>query len=146
MAVAFTPFEAELVVPSVGRFWSLDTDDPAEIARLSDAAAAERVAACESSFRRQAMDDITRWLRESARLHRIAGTFPLAETAAAHEAVEAGTKRGTVVVLPLPDDLEEEVGIVSTRVAQLGRAQYVLSYLNVLPTYFFLNDCTVESC
>lgn len=54
-----------------------------------------------AAARRQAMDDITRWLREGARLHRIAGTFPLAETAAAHEAVEAGTKRGTVVVLPL---------------------------------------------
>ena len=50
--------------------------------------------------RRQAMDDITRWLREAPRLHRIAATFPLAQTAAAHEAVEAGTKRGTVVVLP----------------------------------------------
>ena len=34
------------------------------------------------------------------RLHRVAASFPLAETAAAHEAVEAGTKRGTVVVLP----------------------------------------------
>ncbi len=53
-----------------------------------------------AAARRQAMDDITRWLREGTRLHRIAGTFPLAETAAAHEAVESGTKRGTVVVLP----------------------------------------------
>jgi NADPH2:quinone reductase len=50
--------------------------------------------------RRQAMVEITQWLREAPRLHRIAGTYPLAETAAAHEAVEAGTKRGTVVVLP----------------------------------------------
>ena len=40
------------------------------------------------------------WLREAPRLHRIAGRFPLAETAAAHAAVEAGGKRGTVVVLP----------------------------------------------
>lgn len=31
-------------------------------------------------------------------------------------------RRFNVVVLPLPDDLEEEVGIVSTRVAQLGLA------------------------
>lgn len=31
-------------------------------------------------------------------------------------------RRFNVVVLPLPDDLEEEVGIVSNRVAQLGRA------------------------
>jgi NADPH2:quinone reductase len=51
--------------------------------------------------RRQAMLDITQWLREGSRLHRIAGCFPLAQIAAAHEAVEAGTKRGTVVVLPL---------------------------------------------
>ena len=40
------------------------------------------------------------WLREAPRLHRVAGTFPLAETAAAHMAVEAGGKRGTVIVLP----------------------------------------------
>ena len=53
-----------------------------------------------AAARRQAMEDITRWLREGTRLHRVAATFPLAETAAAHEAVEAGTKRGTVVVLP----------------------------------------------
>jgi NADPH2:quinone reductase len=57
-----------------------------------------------AAARRQAMDDITRWLREAPRLHRIAARFPLAETAAAHEAVEAGTKRGTVVVLPLTAD------------------------------------------
>ena len=53
-----------------------------------------------AAARRQAMEEITTWLREAPRLHRIAATFPLAETAAAHEAVEAGTKRGTVVVLP----------------------------------------------
>jgi NADPH2:quinone reductase len=53
-----------------------------------------------AAARRQAMEEITAWLREGARLHRVAATFPLAETAAAHEAVEAGTKRGTVVVLP----------------------------------------------
>lgn len=50
--------------------------------------------------RRQAQADITRWLAEAPRLHRVAGAFPLADTAAAHEAVEAGGKRGTVVVLP----------------------------------------------
>jgi len=50
--------------------------------------------------RRQAQADIVAWLRERPRLHRIAGTFPLTETAAAHRAVEAGGKRGTVVVLP----------------------------------------------
>lgn len=53
-----------------------------------------------AAARRQAMEEITRWLREGQRLHRVAAVFPLAETAAAHEAVEAGTKRGTVVVLP----------------------------------------------
>ena len=50
--------------------------------------------------RRRAQADIVAWLREAPRLHRIAGRFPLAETAAAHAAVEAGGKRGTVVVLP----------------------------------------------
>ena len=50
--------------------------------------------------RRQAQADILRWLQEGERLHRIAGTFPLAQTAAAHKAVEAGGKRGTVVVTP----------------------------------------------
>ena len=50
--------------------------------------------------RRQAQADISRWLAEAPRLHRTAGAFPLTETAAAHEAVEAGAKRGTVVVLP----------------------------------------------
>lgn len=51
--------------------------------------------------RRRAQADIVAWLREGPpRLHRIAGAFSLAETAAAHAAVEAGGKRGTVVVLP----------------------------------------------
>jgi NADPH2:quinone reductase len=52
--------------------------------------------------RRRAQADIVAWLREARprRLHRISGRFPLAETAAAHAAVEAGGKRGTVVVLP----------------------------------------------
>jgi NADPH2:quinone reductase len=53
-----------------------------------------------AAARRQAQADIGAWLRGAARLHRIAGRFPLADTAAAHEAVEAGGKRGTVVVLP----------------------------------------------
>ncbi len=47
--------------------------------------------------RRRAQADISRWLA-SPRLHRIAGHFPLDQTAAAHLAVEAGGKRGTVVV------------------------------------------------
>src|SRR3712207_9454133 len=53
-------------------------------------------------FRSRAQADIVAWLREEGppRLHRVAGAFPLAETAAAHAAVEAGGKRGTGVVLP----------------------------------------------
>jgi NADPH:quinone reductase len=47
--------------------------------------------------RQRAQADITRWLA-SPRLHRVAGLFPLDQTAAAHLAVEAGSKRGTVVV------------------------------------------------
>jgi NADPH2:quinone reductase len=52
--------------------------------------------------RRQAQADISAWLRADAPkpLHRIAATFPLFDCAAAHEAVEKGDKRGTVVVLP----------------------------------------------
>lgn len=50
--------------------------------------------------RHQAQRDITQWLREAPRLHRIAGALPLADTARAHKAVEAGGKRGTVIVEP----------------------------------------------
>ncbi len=50
--------------------------------------------------RRQAQADIVQWLRQAPRLHRIAGRFPLRDIAAAHAAVEAGGKRGTVVVAP----------------------------------------------
>ncbi len=52
--------------------------------------------------RRQAQADITAWLRADVPkpLHRVAATFPLFDCAAAHEAVEKGDKRGTVVVLP----------------------------------------------
>ncbi|RAI59135.1 NADPH:quinone reductase [Roseicella frigidaeris] len=53
-----------------------------------------------AAARRLAMEEVTRWAAEAPRLHRIAGTYPLANCAAAHEAVEAGGKRGTVVVLP----------------------------------------------
>lgn len=45
-----------------------------------------------------ARTDIATWLGEGPRLHTIARSFPLAETAAAHEFVEAGGKLGTVVV------------------------------------------------
>lgn len=50
--------------------------------------------------RRQAQTDILRWLQDAPRLHRTVGPFPLSQTAAAHRAVEAGGKRGTVVVAP----------------------------------------------
>ena len=52
------------------------------------------------AWRRQAQDDLTRWAAEGKLVATVAGSFPLAETATAHEAVEAGGKRGTVVVLP----------------------------------------------
>ena len=42
--------------------------------------------------------DITRWLESGDRAHQIAARYPLAELAAAHEAVEAGAKIGGVVV------------------------------------------------
>lgn len=44
--------------------------------------------------------DIATWLAEARRIHPIAATFPLAETTAAHEFVEAGSKLGTVIVEP----------------------------------------------
>ena len=50
--------------------------------------------------RKRAQTDITRWLAGGARLLSVAARFPLAETAAAHEAVERGGKVGTVVVEP----------------------------------------------
>jgi NADPH2:quinone reductase len=50
------------------------------------------------ALRRAAQDEITAWLAAAPRLHRIAASFPLERTAAAHNAVEAGGKRGTVVV------------------------------------------------
>ncbi len=49
--------------------------------------------------RRRAQADIAAWLR-TPRLLSVAGRFPLAQTAAAHEAVERGGKIGTVVVEP----------------------------------------------
>jgi NADPH2:quinone reductase len=50
--------------------------------------------------REHAQADIAKWLRAEGRFHRIAGEFPLAETAAAHKLVASKTKRGTVIVLP----------------------------------------------
>lgn len=48
--------------------------------------------------RREIQLDINRWLAEGRALHSISASYPLAQTAAAHEAVEAGTKLGTVIV------------------------------------------------
>lgn len=48
----------------------------------------------------QAQNDISRWLAEGERVHRVPEIFPLAEIAAAHEAVEVYEKFGTVVVDP----------------------------------------------
>jgi len=50
------------------------------------------------AWRARAQDDITRWCAEGKVIPTVAATFPLADTALAHEAVEAGGKRGTVVV------------------------------------------------
>ena len=52
------------------------------------------------SDRERAQADIASWLGEAQRMHRVAGEFSLAETAAAHELVASKTKRGTVIVLP----------------------------------------------
>jgi NADPH2:quinone reductase len=48
--------------------------------------------------RRRAQSDIASWLRSGKRLLSVSARFPLAETARAHETVERGGKRGTVVV------------------------------------------------
>ncbi|MBS0243261.1 MAG: NADPH:quinone reductase [Proteobacteria bacterium] len=50
--------------------------------------------------RRQAQADILTWLNAGERLHRVVGPYALDEVVSAHEAVEAGGKRGTVVVAP----------------------------------------------
>jgi len=50
--------------------------------------------------RRRAQADITRWINTGRRMLSVAARFPLAEAAAAHEAVERGDKVGTVVVEP----------------------------------------------
>ena len=50
--------------------------------------------------RERAQANIATWLSQGKRLHNVAGEFPLAATAAAHEFVASKTKRGTVIVLP----------------------------------------------
>ena len=48
--------------------------------------------------RRAAQQGIARWHAEAAPIHRVAVKVPLAETSAAHEAVERGERLGAVVV------------------------------------------------
>ena len=48
--------------------------------------------------RQRAQADTVQWLREGGMRHAVDSVHPLAQTAAAHETVVAGTKRGTVVV------------------------------------------------
>jgi NADPH2:quinone reductase len=45
-----------------------------------------------------AQEDIVQWLKAGQRVHNVAGRYRLADTAAAHRAVEAGNKLGTVIV------------------------------------------------
>ena len=45
-----------------------------------------------------AQADILKWLHAQRRIHNTAGVYALADTAAAHRAVEAGNKLGTVIV------------------------------------------------
>jgi len=49
-------------------------------------------------LRRRAQNDIVRWLGEGGMKHTVSAVFPLARAADAHQAVEGGGKRGTVVV------------------------------------------------
>ena len=50
--------------------------------------------------RRRAQSDIAAWTATQGRILSVAARFPLYQTAAAHKAVEAGGKVGTVVVEP----------------------------------------------
>ena len=50
--------------------------------------------------RKRAQTDVAAWTAMPGRILSVAARFPLYETAAAHKAVEAGGKVGTVVVEP----------------------------------------------
>jgi NADPH:quinone reductase len=50
------------------------------------------------ALRERATADITRMLARGELIHNVAQTFALADTAAAHEAVESGKAMGNVVV------------------------------------------------
>jgi NADPH2:quinone reductase len=49
-------------------------------------------------MRKRAIAELDSWLRAGKLIHTIAARFPLAQTAAAHEAVESGRANGNVVV------------------------------------------------
>jgi NADPH2:quinone reductase len=53
---------------------------------------------CPLAARQRAQHDIVAWLNEGKARHRVAGAFALRDIAVAHEAVEKGGKRGTVIV------------------------------------------------
>ncbi len=55
---------------------------------------------CPIEARRLAQREITEWITEGNAIHNVSQVFSLAETAAAHEHVESGTKLGTAVVDP----------------------------------------------
>jgi len=48
--------------------------------------------------RQRAQNDIVQWLKEGGMQHTISAVYPLEKCADAHDAVQAGGKRGTVVV------------------------------------------------
>ena len=56
------------------------------------------VYAMPAAAKQAAVDDITKMLRTNALKHRIARTFPLSESAAAHEAIEEGNQYGCVLL------------------------------------------------
>jgi NADPH2:quinone reductase len=49
-------------------------------------------------LQRKAQQGMQEWMAASRRIHNVSAQFPLKQTADAHLAVEAGTKRGTVIV------------------------------------------------
>jgi len=56
--------------------------------------------ACPLEALHRAQSDITAWLDSGERIHAVADRYPLAETWAAHDAVERGGKNGTIIVEP----------------------------------------------
>jgi NADPH2:quinone reductase len=69
-----------------------------EIMRRNIAVHSVFLASSPQEARRRAQRDLTAWLEGGERILSVAARFPLGETARAHAAVEAGGKRGTVIV------------------------------------------------